>query len=176
MDHRTPRANVKLEETITMSFTERLLLLIITVLIFHHALLGDLPLHDTLFNFVPKFPDALINVINITPSAAKPYDTFSNFYPEYLKQHQDITCIRLHYIGTSIIILLAVFDSKIPISIVLGGVVGHILFHFTRGMDNGAIEGLGMIGTYLLGYYNSYILLKLLIHLLYSLRNVCIEQ
>jgi hypothetical protein len=69
-----------------------------------------------------------------------------------------------------------VFDSKIPISIVLGGVVGHILFHFTRGMDNGAIEGLGMIGTYLLGYYNSYILLKLLIHLLYSLRNVCIEQ
>ena len=133
-------------------FVEKLVVLIFLTLFLHYIALGELPFHSYL-NFVPKLPVALLNVSTIVPSSAKPYDSFSEFYPEYLKQHQDVTCVRLHYIGTSIIILLAVFDSKIPVSITLGGVIGHILFHAARGTDNGAIEGLGMIGTYLLGAY-----------------------
>ncbi len=133
-------------------FVEQLVVLILLALFLHYVALGELPFH-TYLNLVPKLPISLLDVSSIVPSSAKPYDTFSEFYPEYLKQHQDVTCVRLHYIGTSIIILLAVFDSKIPVSITLGGVIGHILFHATRGMNNGAIEGLGMIGTYLLGTY-----------------------
>ncbi|TWX55715.1 DUF962 domain-containing protein [Colwellia hornerae] len=41
--------------------------------------------------------------------AVKKYQTFSEFYPFYLSQHQNITCRRLHFIGSSLIILLIVY-------------------------------------------------------------------
>ncbi|MEW6690673.1 MAG: DUF962 domain-containing protein [Pseudomonadota bacterium] len=35
-------------------------------------------------------------------SGAKPYSTFSSFYPYYLSEHSNQTCRRLHFIGTSL--------------------------------------------------------------------------
>ena len=37
------------------------------------------------------------------------YNTFWEFYPFYLSQHQNSVCRLLHFIGTSIIILLLIF-------------------------------------------------------------------
>ncbi|WP_029921079.1 Mpo1-like protein [Nevskia soli] len=36
------------------------------------------------------------------------FSTFSQFYPFYLSEHADRTCRRLHFVGTSLVILVAV--------------------------------------------------------------------
>jgi len=36
----------------------------------------------------------------------KKYQSFKEFYPFYLSQHQNIICRRLHFIGSSLILLL----------------------------------------------------------------------
>ncbi|AZQ83528.1 DUF962 domain-containing protein [Colwellia sp. Arc7-635] len=41
----------------------------------------------------------------MTTPQAKKYKSFKSFYPFYLSQHQDITCRRLHFIGSSLIII-----------------------------------------------------------------------
>ena len=40
--------------------------------------------------------------------AEKKYKSFWEFYPYYLTEHQDLTCQRLHFIGTGIVIGLAI--------------------------------------------------------------------
>lgn len=39
----------------------------------------------------------------------KEYDSFAEFYPFYLSQHQNKNCRRLHFIGSFIIILLIAY-------------------------------------------------------------------
>ena len=39
----------------------------------------------------------------------KQYDSFEDFYPFYLSQHEEQTCRRLHFVGSSIIVLLALY-------------------------------------------------------------------
>jgi hypothetical protein len=42
----------------------------------------------------------------------KKYQTFAEFYPFYLSQHQNNTCRRLHFIGSSLILLLIGYCLK----------------------------------------------------------------
>ena len=37
------------------------------------------------------------------------YKSFKDFYPFYLSQHQNITCRRLHFAGTALVILTAIY-------------------------------------------------------------------
>ena len=37
----------------------------------------------------------------------KTYQSFKDFYPYYLSEHSNVTCRRLHFIGTSLVILVA---------------------------------------------------------------------
>jgi hypothetical protein len=37
------------------------------------------------------------------------FQSFEEFYPFYLSQHQNRTCKRLHFVGTLLVILTAVF-------------------------------------------------------------------
>lgn len=37
------------------------------------------------------------------------FSTFAEFYPYYLSEHQDHACRRLHYAGTSLVILLLLY-------------------------------------------------------------------
>ncbi|BBP60857.1 Mpo1-like protein [Pseudomonas sp. St316] len=39
---------------------------------------------------------------------AKRFNTFAEFYPYYLGEHSNSTCRRLHFIGTSLVILVLV--------------------------------------------------------------------
>lgn len=41
----------------------------------------------------------------MTNTQAKQYKDFKSFYPFYLSQHQNIICRRLHFIGSSLIII-----------------------------------------------------------------------
>ena len=37
------------------------------------------------------------------------FSTFAEFYPYYLSEHQDDACRRLHYAGSSLVILLLLY-------------------------------------------------------------------
>lgn len=39
----------------------------------------------------------------------KTYQSFSEFYPFYLSQHQNPTCRRLHFVGSFLIIIVAIY-------------------------------------------------------------------
>ncbi|MBA6340786.1 DUF962 domain-containing protein [Colwellia sp. MB02u-10] len=41
----------------------------------------------------------------MTNIAVKKYKNFKSFYPFYLSQHENIICRRLHFIGSSLIII-----------------------------------------------------------------------
>jgi hypothetical protein len=40
-------------------------------------------------------------------SATASYSSFAEFYPYYLSEHSDRTCRRLHFVGTSLVISIA---------------------------------------------------------------------
>jgi hypothetical protein len=44
----------------------------------------------------------------VEDAAPRRYRSFAEFYPFYLSEHSDRTCRRLHFIGTSLVIGLAV--------------------------------------------------------------------
>lgn len=71
----------------------------------------------------------------------KSYRTFSEFYPFYLSEHRNPTSRKLHFIGTSIAIVMlmaAIVTSSwwlVPIAFVQGYVfawVGHFFFEHNK--------------------------------------------
>jgi len=53
------------------------------------------------------------------------YTTFREFYPFYLSQHQNSVCRLLHFIGTSIIIVLLIFYVNTAKDLLLIPFVGY---------------------------------------------------
>ncbi|MCP2071101.1 UNVERIFIED_ORG: hypothetical protein J2Y77_000537 [Pseudomonas lini] len=45
----------------------------------------------------------------------KRFNTFAEFYPYYLSEHSNSTCRRLHFVGTSLVILI------FALALVIGG-------------------------------------------------------
>jgi|Transcript_9554 hypothetical protein len=84
-----------------------------------------------------------------TPASTKPFGSFEEFFPFYMSQHADTICRRLHIIGTSIVIIYALFEPFTLPSLILGGLVGSVIFPATRGMESGLLEGFLMIFTFL---------------------------
>lgn len=37
------------------------------------------------------------------------YKTFKDFYPFYLSQHSDINCRRLHFLGSMLVVITAIY-------------------------------------------------------------------
>jgi hypothetical protein len=37
-----------------------------------------------------------------------PYRSFREFYPDYLAEHRNPTCRRLHFVGTALVLIVAV--------------------------------------------------------------------
>ncbi len=69
------------------------------------------------------------------------YNSFKEFYPYYLSEHQNITCRRLHFVGTSLviglIIALTIFNQwKFWWAVLLCGYgfawIGHFFFEKNR--------------------------------------------
>lgn len=55
------------------------------------------------------------------------FKTFSDFYPYYLREHSNVTCRRLHFIGTCgvISLLLLFFFTGNPLVLVFLPLVGY---------------------------------------------------
>lgn len=67
----------------------------------------------------------------------KKYKTFWSFYPYYLTEHSNTTCRTLHYIGTSLVILLVAYSIYVGKPILLSFIplagygfawLGHFVF------------------------------------------------
>eukprot|EP00605_Chrysophyceae_sp_TOSAG23-4_P000967 GSChrysophyteH1.ASY1.ANO1.1067.1 assembled CDS len=67
----------------------------------------------------------LADKLKLGRSESKPYETFEEFYPFYLSQHQDETCRHLHFIGTIIILLMAASDKNIALSLAFAACAGY---------------------------------------------------
>lgn len=71
----------------------------------------------------------------------KQFNTFAEFYPYYLSEHSNSTCRRLHFIGTSLVILvfalaLVVGSGWLWLALPVAGYgfawVGHFFFEKNR--------------------------------------------
>tara|TARA_R110002167_G_scaffold18300_4_gene68808 strand:- start:358 stop:663 length:306 start_codon:yes stop_codon:yes gene_type:complete len=72
---------------------------------------------------------------------SKKYASFSEFYPYYLSEHQNLSCRRLHFVGSLLIIIVslyAVFSQQLAwlwLLPVLGygfAWVGHFFFEHNK--------------------------------------------
>lgn len=90
-------------------------------------------------------------VLTLENAESKPFDTFDSFYPFYLSQHEDSVCKLLHFIGTSIIILLALYEINLIPSLLLSMILAYGVFLTTRSVSHGGIEmGVMMIAFLLM--------------------------
>jgi len=73
--------------------------------------------------------------------AVKTFTRFSDFYPFYLQEHRDSTCRRLHFIGTSLVVLILTFAVlsanwlllwALPLAGYTFAWVGHFFFEKNR--------------------------------------------
>ncbi|SEQ75642.1 hypothetical protein SAMN03159444_02385 [Pseudomonas sp. NFACC02] len=71
----------------------------------------------------------------------KNFERFADFYPYYLQEHRDSTCRRLHFIGTSLVILILatvvlsaswVWLWVLPLAGYTFAWVGHFFFEKNR--------------------------------------------
>ena len=79
--------------------------------------------------------------LRLPVSPSKPYTGFNEFYDFYLREHSNIVCRRLHFAGTSLVIVLALKDvmAMLP-AIVLAQAVGIHMCAALRFMDRGFLE------------------------------------
>lgn len=72
---------------------------------------------------------------------SRSFASFSEFYPFYLDEHQNRTCRRLHFVGTSLALLILVFSAVtaqpwgIVVALLCGYAfawVGHFFFEKNR--------------------------------------------
>lgn len=73
--------------------------------------------------------------------AVKTFTRFSDFYPYYLQEHRDSTCRRLHFIGTSLVVLILAFAVlsanwlllwALPLAGYTFAWIGHFFFEKNR--------------------------------------------
>lgn len=74
-------------------------------------------------------------------NTAKKYQTYSDFYPYYLSEHRNPTCRALHFVGSTIVLLLLVamlvtqtwwLGALIPLAGYGFAWVGHFFFEHNR--------------------------------------------
>jgi hypothetical protein len=42
----------------------------------------------------------------MSAAQARKFETFSDFYPYYLQEHRNLTCRRLHFVGSTLVLAL----------------------------------------------------------------------
>jgi hypothetical protein len=82
------------------------------------------------------------------PSKKKPFNTFSEFYPFYLSQHDRLFTKLLHAVGTSFVVVTAIREPKLIASLTAAAISGYSIFPWLRGYDSGIIEFIVSIGAF----------------------------
>ena len=76
-----------------------------------------------------------------SPQGTTQFNTFAEFYPFYLSEHENLTCRRLHFVGSWLVLLIlfyAVFTSQwillwlLPICGYGFAWVGHFFFEHNK--------------------------------------------
>ena len=76
-----------------------------------------------------------------SPQVSTQFNTFAEFYPFYLSEHQNLTCRRLHFFGSWLVLLIlfyALFSNQwmllwlLPICGYGFAWVGHFFFEHNR--------------------------------------------
>ncbi|SFM23587.1 DUF962 domain-containing protein [Marinobacter zhejiangensis] len=74
-------------------------------------------------------------------SDTKTFNSFGEFYPFYLEEHSDVTCRRLHYLGSVLVLLVggyALFSGRLALLWLLPVIgygfawLGHFKFEKNR--------------------------------------------
>ncbi len=86
------------------------------------------------------------NLYDVAPN--KIYSSFESFYPFYLTQHSNNICRRLHFVGTSIIIYMALFDLRIAFAMIPAALSGLGASYLTRGLPEGLYEMIVMMAVF----------------------------
>ncbi|CAF0768548.1 unnamed protein product [Adineta ricciae] len=92
----------------------------------------------------PPLNEYLSNTI----SSKKPYETFEQFYPHYLREHSQQTTRLWHYVGTSLFILYMLVNPALLFPILAGGLSAYSVMPFFRHLSN----GLGEVGVFFIVY------------------------
>lgn len=76
-----------------------------------------------------------------TMSEEQRFNSFREFYPFYLGEHSDLTCRRLHFVGTTLVIALVItalvsgnylWFAAVPVAGYGFAWVGHFFFEHNR--------------------------------------------
>ncbi len=83
-----------------------------------------------------------------TISSNKPYETFEQFYPHYIREHSQTITRQWHYVGTTLFLLYILFNPLLVLPILSGGLTAYSVMPFFRHLPN----GLGEMGLFLIIY------------------------
>jgi len=89
-------------------------------------------------------------MLNYNNNIIKKYPTFEAFLPFYKEQHTNVYSNLLHFIGTSIFLIVALSDLKITLSYIIAMIMGLNIHPITIHSSHGLIEALAMMSTYLI--------------------------
>eukprot|EP01084_Bolivina_argentea_P146514 256515_1 len=80
--------------------------------------------------------------INSKISSNKPYQTIESFYPYYLEEHKDPNSQKMHILGSTLLVLIALIKPEVAITGFIAVLSGYITFPAFRGLDDGVMEAL----------------------------------
>lgn len=86
-----------------------------------------------------------------TIATTKPYSTFEEFYPHYLREHSQVVTRQWHYVGTSLFLLSVLFNPLLVLPILSGGLSAYSVIPFFRHVSNGVGEMVLFLSVYLIG-------------------------
>jgi len=81
-------------------------------------------------------------------SSTKPYETFEEFYPHYLREHSQKITRQWHYVGTTLFVIYILINPLLLIPISSGGLAAYSVMPFFRHLSN----GLGEMGLFMIIY------------------------
>ena len=86
-----------------------------------------------------------------TIASTKPYDTFEQFYPHYIREHSQKVTRQWHYVGTTLFLIYLLFNPRLVFPICAGGLAAYSIIPFFRHLSSGIGEVLAFMIVYLIG-------------------------
>jgi hypothetical protein len=76
--------------------------------------------------------------------------SFGSFFPFYVSQHQDDTCVLLHVVATGVLLVMCVKDYRVALSMGLSALAGLSSKELSRSLSHGFVEMAIMQGIFLM--------------------------
>lgn len=93
----------------------------------------------------------LSDYLSTSVASNKPYETFEDFYPHYIREHSQKETRQWHYVGTSLFLIYMLFNPSLTLPIMAGGLAAYSIMPFFRHLPNGLGEVAVFASVYLIG-------------------------